>query len=238
MVLPALLVAVALGAAGALEDKKAALEIKAVERGVARADLDAQEAMAAAANATVKLTIVQVVLSGLGMIGLLVTIYYTRVSVGQTDQSLKMQHGMARRELRAYVNAKPVDMDGIAVGDRPHIRVELRNSGNTPASNVRLEAFFGWSKDPFGPHKYTATGPFFLGAGEDDSVRIKADFKLSADDIRLIGKDQTEDQTKHLLAIGKVTYLDVFDATHELSFGYVIGATGVARMIAGLNSAT
>lgn len=59
------------------------------------------------------------------------------------EQSLKMARETAHNDLRAWVVLQTVALESpVKVGEKPTVTIQFTNTGKTPGSNARLQAFF------------------------------------------------------------------------------------------------
>lgn len=157
----------------------------------------------------------QTILSGLGLIGLFYSLHLTRKAVGEAkdatavaDAALKAQEEHAKRQLRAYVAVEAETLNSLQVGQRPAYLIIVRNSGQTPARNVRL----------YVRHKITSRGSelgleiepydvpaFVIGAASEVIRQREKKLPLTLEQLRLITTGKCVQICK-----GVVLYEDVF----------------------------
>jgi hypothetical protein len=122
--------------AGAIENQarsQVACDEKCQAANREKNDLLAQQSMAESAHGMITVALWQVVIGGLALIGLGVTVYYTRntataaLGVVAAQKANVISDMSAKRQLRAYVAIKNCQL----IGD--DIKVEVCNYGQTPA---------------------------------------------------------------------------------------------------------
>lgn len=105
------------------------------ESRLARLDLDAQQSMARSTKQLVDLTRIQMLLGLVGAIGLGGSLFYAHKTAGHARRAVEVATDTAKRQLRAYVSVSEATPVGVAVGQRPLVRVVLKNTGQTPADD-------------------------------------------------------------------------------------------------------
>lgn len=146
------------------------------------------------------------------------------------SQSVKLAGDTAEKQLRAYVFAIRGQVLGID-GDGPmKIRVTIKNSGQTPASEVAVEMDTGWERfppplppPPPKPGAMEATAmptpieegvQTALASGEQLSIEHTFDTHL---------RQRLKDKTITLHAAGTIYYKDVYGRKQKSSFHFIQG---------------
>lgn len=107
---------------------------------LSRDDLKAQQGMDRSTGQMAALTLAQVFIGGLTLLGLGYTVLATRDSLHQTRRALEHTERATRKQLRAYVGM--ADSEATApwgVGSRCPIQIVFRNFGDSPAKAVHCK---------------------------------------------------------------------------------------------------
>lgn len=239
--------------AGALEAANSKTE-SADEREHAQRDLDAQEGMAKWAKYMLWAGGADVVLTVVGIVLIWRTLVHTRKAAesakDMVDEAVKttaaaidaanaattaneIAREMGQRQMRAYVSLEKMTITVFEVGKPVQIDVELKNSGQTPAKQLRgITEYFhcvdqGSLKIRF--QKGTNISTIDVGAGGPCKMPVSDGIPLTRERYRAIA---SRDET--LVVAGVHRYDDVFGKRHLLVFkGYlVVGHDGETRLVA------
>jgi hypothetical protein len=125
----------------------------------------------------------------------------------------------ARKQLRAYVHAKSINIIWSNNGS-PLFSVELQNSGQTPALDVRSGAYhiFGTTEYLAGINKIESGRPMMGGRC---AIAANSPYKaaLLVRDFEKIRPEQITEKT-WLAVVGRVVYTDIFGTPYETDFGF------------------
>ncbi|MGB5083633.1 MAG: hypothetical protein WBO09_03320 [Methylocystis silviterrae] len=174
------------------------------------ADLCEQRRMSKAADDSVSLNKVQVLLGVAGFLALLVTIWLTYRATSAAIESNKIASDTAKRELRAYVHvckAKISNANSEEWG--PSISIGIQNFGQTPAYSVVHR--FNYCFQMLGEPRFDK----MIECRHSDIGPSQAFFQST-----LIPLAQWEIHKNHIASgrrkfffFGEITYIDVFDKT-------------------------
>jgi hypothetical protein len=89
--------------------------------------------MASSTKNLVELTKIQMVLGLLSALGLGGSLFYAHQTAAHARKAVEVSTDTAKRQLRSYVAIVEASSAGIAVGQRPRIKITLKNTGQTPA---------------------------------------------------------------------------------------------------------
>ena len=190
----------------------------AVERGDAEAirrsrfELKTQRSMAKAAW-------VQAALSAAGILLLGFTLIYTAKAARAAgraakaaEEAISAARDSSRRELRAYVGIEKV------THDPAFIRVTLRNTGHTPATELKGTFTAHWARGgnkdlspgfAFNEVRVPVLVPGALGGGRDANMR----FDLDASETTYLKSALAGKRTLFILV--RLAYKDIFKKAHE-----------------------
>jgi len=153
-----------------------------------------------------------------------------RKQVRVAEDSLAEVKTATRKELRAYVFAKPYPfVNGVREGADTHTRLNLRNSGNTPASDLEFRADIVLATNP-----PTPSAEVFLATKfrlRQPAVDPKADIYIGPE-LRPGRQTSAADITairNNALAYyvwGVFLYRDVFNDPHHSYFCFVYNGLG------------
>lgn len=202
-----------------------------------RDDLTAQQAMALFAG-------LQVLLTGAGLMYIRWTLEATREAVreaqeatGLAETAFRSQHENARRELRAYVTVDVEKAGPFRIGQKPCVRMIIRNTGQTPARDlcvfgkvaVRIPSDIG-EMDVVSYDVPTVV----LGAGSSITRERTTLKPLTSEQLQMISVG-----TRALICAGLVTYVDVFGDKQETRFAVHFNSNDdLPRFHKGGNTAT
>ncbi|RWE78788.1 hypothetical protein [Mesorhizobium sp.] len=193
------------------------------------ADLDAQERAAKAAERSAATAERQEVPAWtqiiVGIASTLIAVVALIVSLWTAITGIRT----TRAQLRAYVS--PVDFDTVITNQNvpPHIEVKItfKNTGQTPARNVRLNLKWGVSRPPFKEDEHATNVSNPEGRGSISSQMAfyagvltsphDAKHPLSQTDIEEILKGNLR-----FWVFGVIEYDDVFRSSHKTRFRYVM----------------
>lgn len=160
---------------------------------------------------------------------------------------LKEQREDIQKQLRAYVYVKPppAGIQGVTVGSTAFAVVALRNSGQTPAYEMKIRGNIGFGPYPLEPNQRFIEGPYggsmvlnpesetttggVVSSRDDTSNAEKLKNAISRSDL-----DTIRDGTKRRLYLfGSVTYRDAFGA--ERHSDYCFAYYGAGRTLTTMN---
>src|SRR5690606_8071955 len=130
--------------------------------------------------------LVSVASTGVSLVGVFLLI----ISLSQTRRAIKDTRELGEAEVRAYVTCTECQISNVATGYAPKASIKLRNSGQTPAANVRTKIALdiaNWP-DRNGVHilAWEVDDTRGLSAGGVDGVETEAKRHLTRDDIQAI----------------------------------------------------
>lgn len=188
-----------------------------------RADLTAQQAMAIFAG-------LQLLLTFGGLVYIRWTLKATREAVkeardatGLAETAFANQHENARRELRAYVSVDLEKAGPWQIARKPAIRIVIRNTGQTPARNLRAFAKVGIALPAdvvdmdIVPYEVPSV---VLGSGSFVTRERSTLHPLTSDQLQMMANG-----SRALLCVGKITYEDVFGDEQETNFSVHFGTS-------------
>ncbi|TGV61654.1 hypothetical protein EN784_04605 [bacterium M00.F.Ca.ET.141.01.1.1] len=179
------------------------------------ADAKAQQEMAYWADWTFKATASGVVLSLVGVVFLL-------WSLMQTRQAISTDREVGHAQVRAYVSALPADVKEFGEDLVPRFEFRLKNSGASPAFNLRHIAILMIHTHPVG----RLTGEMIVPADGQiipaNTLASGAEVTCNGDGMKPLTKAEVDavlaDKSQRLYAFGRVFYDDVFGKSHETKF--------------------
>ncbi|RVD30185.1 hypothetical protein [Mesorhizobium sp. M4B.F.Ca.ET.017.02.2.1] len=179
------------------------------------ADAEAQQDMAYWADWTFKATASGVALSFVGVIFLL-------WSLMQTRQAISTDREVGHSQVRAYVSALPSDVMEFGEGLIPSFQFSLKNSGASPAYNLRHIAILMIHAHPVGRIIGEMIVPAAGQTTPASTLTAGAEVTCNGDGLRPLTKDEFDavlaDNGQRLYAFGRVFYDDVFGKSHETKF--------------------
>lgn len=190
------------------------------------ADLCAQWRAALAAEKAAELSRTGNLIGGAGVLFSFLSIVLVFFALRQTEHSLvearkanKLAHDASQRELRAYVNVTQVAVSPFESGRVPVFALELTNTGNTPARDVRLisQPFF------YRPKKAEPKIRFkeLTGIGSRMALAPHKPVVHPCGLLAALTRGQAEDLNKGHLGViyaGVVIYRDIFKRRHFTTF--------------------
>lgn len=196
-------------------------------------DLEAQWKAADAADKAAWWAVMQAVFSAAGLIGLIVSLYYTRKAVLAAEDAtrdadtalaiaarnadaaakqVEVAEANAKRQLRAYLSVKSIVVDERHPDDdRFSITLEIINNGLTPASVTRIVFEATWAYSECSAVLAKFDSPLKVKIHKDTPMNLPWFF-----DGNFVGNDAAG----HILAIGRVEYIDAFGASQKDSFAF------------------
>ncbi|WP_259143226.1 hypothetical protein [Rhizobium sp. BIGb0125] len=198
------------------EENSNALRLAVTEEREQRNSL-LQEDLAELAKSSYSLGVYQFVLAGLGTIGLLVTLYFTRRSVVAAEKATETTREMMRRQLRAYLlpDTSTVTFDENNNGG---VILNFRNGGQSPAIMVGTTAMIevinvgGTPSDP--PVSWEGANFYSMLPG---AIRSKT-MRLLPTWIEGLRSGALEMHVR-----GEFQYQDIFGVTHQGLFRLIGG---------------
>jgi hypothetical protein len=196
-------------------------------------DLIAQQAAASAAQAQVGIATWTVVLSAIGTIALITTIWFSYRSVehasaaakaaGDSAKAAQINAESSRRQERAYVFAEVLQRDAPQAlnhsagdGEKNRVRIKFANLGNTPASVVRIDATVVYTNSvPEQLHEDRPLEgvPVPIGIAKGDAHVSDPLFRLTT-----ATHEGLLTGTMRAFVIGVIAYEDVFSDVHSTGF--------------------
>ena len=127
----------------------------------------------------------------------------------------------AKRQLRAYISVESASLKKVcSAGEKPQVNVVIKNTGQTPARELRIESDVFLKNVSFDcsfvseiPKDY---GMQVIGAGVTRRIDALMDTPLSVDDVKAL-----QDGTKRLFFLAYGEYVDVFDAKQTFQLTYL-----------------
>jgi hypothetical protein len=190
-------------------------------------DLEAQRTMADQAKRMADLTVAQMLIGLLTLLGLGVTIYYTRHTamaalraVEAAQHANKISDRTARQQLRAYISVAEAHA-AFAEGNRPIFQIILANRGQTPAYEVvgKIAAYArGLPLTEFLSFRSDAETKQIgvMGPSSEFHMRLTGELGFDNDLIVLIAKREMA-----IFVLGRIDYKDVFERKWYTEFTVV-----------------
>lgn len=198
-------------------------------------DLLAQQSMASSTYQMMVAAWLSLGIGGFGLIGLAVTVIYTRqaaasgreaVAEARTAtriayESLSITRDNAQKELRAYIFVKSCMVTGVEE-DRITITTSYRNTGNTPAYNLQI-----WTE------YYVIEPDFSIVDPEEPVWSTVGSVEPQGEKNRISWYDREQSQGirseignngKIIVTSGQIRYEDVFGVRHRIAFRYFTSA--------------
>jgi hypothetical protein len=204
-----------------------------------RSDLCAQWTAARAASDAAGYAWLQLWGAAVGIMGLLWTIWLTRRAVKAAQASVDVAQDTAKRQLRAYVIPSAFKIRKVRVGAVAEITLELKNTGQTPAYELRAlaQAFIAEGgcasqfKARFTSGSDVNTSRGIIGAGGWMRFRVEFNVPVSQELMDKIQSGELE-----LGVFGVASYRDAFNRRRLITFKrYLwhphVPAKGVAPMV-------
>ncbi len=141
---------------------------------------------------------------------------HSREQAEAASAGLEVARDTAQKQLRAYVNVVRGTIGGFGPGEVPVARVFVRNTGQTPAIEVKCSSRFFLIDAP-GPDDFPALG-------EDQSLTPLApggDFHLTIDAGRPISVYESHGlftKAAVIMISGEITYCDIYGEAHVTRF--------------------
>jgi hypothetical protein len=185
----------------------------------------AAERAAKAARDAVTWTIVSTVLSAIALLGLLFTLRQTERALGEAQRGNLISEDTAKRQLRAYVLGDEFALSSFGPGQYMKASFNLRNFGQTPASDVKcVTSMRSFAGDPVG-WKFLfrvipRAGVFsssILGPGQAHPHINQANAELTIDQWNFFTNG-----TLTLMFAGVISYRDIFGKRHLTTFRYFL----------------
>ena len=191
------------------------------------ADLCEQRRMAKAAERTVDLNWLQVIVGTAGFVGLLWNLYYVRQSTKAAINAATAAQGSvaitadtAKRQLRAYVSNVATTLEGFAFGQQPKTAVTVQNDGQTPAHGLTVKLALAIMTEPATDFEVNVVGPLsksHLAPGAQITPSHKLGVHLDQLNIEAVRAG-----TKTLYVFGEIDYLDIFNEAHKTRFRFLL----------------
>ncbi len=193
-------------------------------------DLDAQVRTAEAAEKQALLGFAAAFFSFLSTCLLVWTVRESRRSAKAAMRSVVIAEDAAKKQLRAYVNLFEVsakwDADENLAARPVQITIGTRNSGQTPAHNVRswvTADCFASPPDHFARPEFVTPGSLGVqGAGQKNHFTIDRKALLGEGEMSIWARGEEE-----LYVWGEITYLDAFEVERKTSFRLFMPQHGV-----------
>jgi len=193
-------------------------------------DLAAQQGMNSSTRAMNEATqdmrdysLYSTMLVGAGTILLMVTLWLTRQANKAAQEAVDVTRDSAEKQLRAYVLLESIEVFNVAANNIPRVKITIRNTGATPASDFKHWATIGYQPYPMPP-----TAPDFdesikssyavVAAGQSVEGEQVFSRKMSDQDIASISAG-----TCGLYVIGLIKYIDCFGKDRETRYCSFIG---------------
>lgn len=192
----------------------------------------AAERSAAASEDQNRAAWIQVLLTFMGTVSLLITLLLTRQSVWQSrlataeanrsaraaEEAIAVTREIGERQLRAYVGVIGISILYTDTEWMPNVRINYKNSGQTPAYRLtnRARCYFSWDKKIPDPNHHLDEPEergMDLHPG-DDRVTTKQIFRKQWDN----NKDDLVSGKKILYVFGKISYVDAFNKSHYTNY--------------------
>jgi hypothetical protein len=186
------------------------------------AELSVQRNIAEATTSMLYVSYFQVIISALGVVGLIATIYLTRKSVQNAIASTKsayesIEHNkkVSKLQLMAYVNAKIEDACRIQPNEEKWFSVNITNAGATPAYISEACAFMEFNRDVnIAVNSYpVASRNHIVGSGETICVKFRFFENISKDVVYKADFDPSIPGEYALYGV-RINYTDIFDDEH------------------------
>jgi hypothetical protein len=171
----------------------------------------------------------QVVVGGLGLIGLFFTVMYARAawkaaaaSAKSADDTYRAMLASEQREMRAYVGLFKISVEGTETGV-PKITLVFQNAGQTPAQDVG--ALINFRFDAFPPtmpetnlddEQYLSVAYILPGSQFTRTTTFPK--PIPADELVLLSKGKAA-----IWCNGRIRYKDVFGVLHFTHFKLMMG---------------
>ncbi len=181
-------------------------------------DLCAQYRAAAGANDAAAWAFYQLVLSALGLAGLIGTIYFTIRATNAAVEFNRIARDTAKRELRAYITVASAQFGDLVVNGKTPVLIMLKNTGQTPAYNLRT---LSNTTLHYAGKVLTFSEPTFddIGVG---MMGANGETELNSESVALTMQHVMGLETGILsfYAMARVRYEDTFGDIHTLSITY------------------
>lgn len=150
------------------------------------------------------------------------------ISAGVAVWSVWEAHDTARKQLRAYVDAVPLNVFHIDDGNPLEAYVRIRNTVQTFALDIERYVGIKIFRPPELPEEVSdlmelEPGKFVIGPG-GDNVTFRRGPKLikeQFDKIKTRYDLRTDDKDLRIYVIGMITYKDVWDDFHKTDFCFM-----------------
>jgi hypothetical protein len=124
----------------------------------------------------------------------------------------------AERQLRAYVMVNAIGIKNLIVGGKPEATINIKNSGQTPASEMTHWARIAFSTFPVpgnipGAEQNVVLPPGTLAPGGERQVTVVMEQPLTAATLAAL-----QNQSYALYVVGEIRYLDAFGKIRETDF--------------------
>ncbi len=158
----------------------------------------------------------------------------TGQALARADTANGISRSTASRQLRAYVYVKPGPLGVLdfSVGKAPHTTIVIRNSGQTPAYNMKMRGNIGVNAWPIAKNKPFREGPYgadmVLNPETEDATGGNVSVKdgLAEREVEAIG----DGLRYRLYVFGSVVYDDVFGAHHRTDYCFAYFGQGPTLM--------
>lgn len=213
-----------------IEDDETAIARKASENETAQRekdDLVAQQGMHAATQAmneaTQSMKQASWVSAGLVLLGtglLIWTLHLTRKANEAAQEAVKVTRDIGRAQVRAYVNIGAVGIENLAVGETPKVRLDIRNSGNSPAKRVKSRWKIAVVKNPHiwrvrvDADNYASSN--HIGANSGQMQHFEFPIKMEKDIFNRLERGQLK-----LVVAGSISYETVFKQFRWTTFSFI-----------------
>ena len=186
-----------------------------------RAAFAAEKASKAARDA-VTWTIVGTFLSAIALLGLFLTLRQTEQALGEARKGNEISEATAKRELRAYLVPTDQQVVDLATGKRAAFAVNLHNSGQTPAYDVRLvTVVHATTGDPDTerilfrekPKGGTSFSRDVIAGGAFKPHRNRAHTEWDANMMQMVAQNHLK-----VIFAGIISYRDIFGKRHLSTF--------------------
>lgn len=164
----------------------------------------------------------QLILSAIGIAGLIATIMQGRTALEKAREANNLARVSSERQLRAYVGILTFQVHSIRPGHWPYFGAQYKNAGQTPAKDLICRCYLKFTTEAPNKVRFKKMTPptaskLVLNPGVDGWGELKLKDPLSTNEYLALRSGQAT-----FVFAGYIVYRDVFGARHFTMFRHFL----------------